>query len=248
MRKFLNRVLWWLRSRAVLFLSSLLLFTGALLVVFVVLERFSQSRSFASLPLWVAATSTFFAAISSVASLIQAAEAQRQRESVERPYVIAYFEGDSRGTVVFVIENRGNSPAFNVEMKFIGPAPVDFAGRPLNTISLFQKPVSLLPPGKMHKQFIDVGYKLLADGKPTRYKVEITYSSAFGQAFEEIFEYDLAYLKQATVPPKTIEENLAEIAAHLKEIGEVLKSVRGINSLLVETPEQFNERIAKIDS
>ena len=248
MAKFLKRVLWWLRSRAVFFLSSLLLFTGALLVAFVALERFPQSQSFTSLPLWIAATSTFFAAISSIASLTQAVEAQRQRESMERPYVIAYFEGDSRGAVFFVIENQGNSPAFNVEIKFEGPAPVDVAGRPLNTISLFQKPISLLSPGKAQRQFIDVGHRLLAEGKLTQYKVKVTYWSAFGRDFGETFEYDLAYLKQATVPSKTIEENLAEIAAHLKEIEGLLKSVRGINSLLVETPEQFNERIAKIDS
>ncbi len=244
---FLKRASWWMRSRGVLFLSVFLLFMGALLVGFIVLKWFSQYQSFASLPLWLAVASTFFAAISSVASWIQAVEIQRQRESVERPYVIAYFDGSSRGTLYFVIENRGNASALDVKVTFDDPAPVDFAGRSLNTISLFQKPISFLPPGKMYRQVVDVGHRLLADDRPTEYKAEVSYTSEFGRPFIEMFEYNLAYLKQATVPPKTTEENLEDIAARLKEIKDILNGARGINSFLVETPEQMEERIARID-
>jgi anion-transporting ArsA/GET3 family ATPase len=50
-------------------------------------------------------------------------------------------------------------------------------------------------------------------------------------------------MKQATVPRKSTEENLEELTKELKELVAVLKSVRGTDSLLVETPDQYAARL-----
>ncbi|MGC1378960.1 MAG: hypothetical protein WA821_22210, partial [Anaerolineales bacterium] len=156
--------------------------------------------------------------------------------------ITAFFDGTNRGGLYLEIQNVGNSPAINVAFKF-EPEPIDFAGRKLSEVSLFQNSISFMPQGKMYRQIIDVGHRFLAEGKPTKYRVRIIYNTISGQLFDESTDYDLAYLKQSTLPGKTTDENLEDISKELKDISNILGSVRGTNSLLVETPDEYNARI-----
>jgi hypothetical protein len=201
---------------------------------------FSESQT--TITIGIAAVSAVFAAISSIAGLMQATEAQRQRENQERPYITAFFEGTNRGGLYLEIQNAGNSPAIDVTFKF-EPEPIDFAGRKLSEVSLFQKPISFMPQGKTYRQLIDVGHKFLAEGKPTKYRIKIIYSSVSGQMFDESTDYDLDYLKQSTLPGKTTEENLEDISNQLKDITGIFKSVRGMNSFHIETPDEYHTQI-----
>ena len=99
------------------------------------------------------------------------------REAQERPNVIAYFDPAANGVIYFVVNNSGNSPAVNVEVRFDDPAPIDFANRPLDQVSLFQKPITFLPPGQQFRQLVDVGHKLLADDRPTVFRTTVLYES-----------------------------------------------------------------------
>lgn len=195
----------------------------------------------------ISAIAAVFAAISSVATLMQATEAQKQRENQERPYITAFFEGTGRGMVYLEIQNGGNSPALNVTFDF-DPQPVDFAGRKLSEVSLFQKPISFMPQGKIYRQAIEMGFRFLAEGKPTKYRVKITYSSISGELFTPSVDYDLEYLKQATLPGKTIDENLEDISKHLKDIKDIFQGVHKDNSILVQTPKEYENRFrARMD-
>jgi len=100
-----------------------------------------------------------------------------------------------------------------------------------------------MPQGKTYRQIIDVGHKFLADGKPTKYQIRIIYSSVSGQMFDESTDFDLEYLKQSTLPGKTAEENLEDISKQFKDLTEILRSTRGMNSFLVETPIEFETRL-----
>jgi len=182
------------------------------------------------------------AAISAIANLLSAVEAQRQRENNERPYVQGFFEAASNGVVNFTIQNYGNAPAFDVTIKF-GVAPIDFANRSLGDVSLFSKPISFMGPGQNYRQFVNVGHILLSEGNPTKFVYTITYFSVRHQKFTEKIETDLSYLKQATVPGKSIEEQLSSIHHDLDSLVKDFRSVKGFGSLLVESPDQESLRV-----
>jgi hypothetical protein len=239
MRRKLKHVWQEIAKRGIFVIAVLLLGVSVLFTLFLV-TGFSESQT--TITIGIAAVSAVFAAISSIAGLMQATEAQRQRENQERPYITAFFEGTNRGGLYLEIQNAGNSPAIDVTFKF-EPEPIDFAGRKLSEVSLFQKPISFMPQGKTYRQLIDVGHKFLAEGKPTKYRIKIIYSSVSGQMFDESTDYDLDYLKQSTLPGKTTEENLEDISNQLKDITGIFKSVRGMNSFHIETPDEYHTQI-----
>ena len=241
----LKHALQWLARRSAI-VVALLLIAAATLLIWFLASGFSANAATASIG--IAAISALFAAISSIASLLQAVEAQKQRESQERPYVITDFDAGSNRLIYFVIQNSGNSPALNTKIQF-DPAPVDYSGRRLNQVSLFEKPISFLSPGKTFRQLVDVGHKLLADGKPTKFRVSISYESIHGEIYRDSTEHDLAYLKQATAPGRSIEDNLGAMSEELKKLVTLLDSVRGrgfANSILVESPEEHEARLQQL--
>ena len=242
MKRNFKHALQWTSKRSVVFVT-VLLFGVAVLLVWLLVTGFSQTNIVLSLG--IAALSAFFAAISSIASLLQAVEIQRQREAQERPYVTVYFDASNRGFMFFIIQNSGNSPAVDVTFEF-DPAPVDHAGRPLTQISLFQKPISFLPPEKNYRQLLDASHRFLAEEKPTKFKVTVIYSSISGELFKEVTDFDLSYMKQSNLPGKSVEENLEDISKQLKDLNTLLNSAKGMNSLLVESPEQYQKRVEKL--
>jgi multidrug efflux pump subunit AcrB len=237
----LKHLIQWLARRSIIIATLLFFALGALIISFLVSGFVPTS---VELSIGIAAISALFSAISAFANLLQAVEVQKQRESQERPYVIAYFDAESNGVIDFVIENSGNSPALNVTVKF-NPAPIDFSGRPLNQVSLFEKPISFLPVGKSLRQLVDVGHSFLADGKPTKFSVSLSYTSIHHEIYRESAEHDLAYLKQATRPGKSVEDNLEAISKELEGLARLLKGVCHGDSVLVESPDQYHARLRK---
>lgn len=231
----------WLGQRSVIFFSILIICVGILLIWLIS----TGSSSKENIAIGIASISAFLAAISAIANLLSAVEAQRQRENTQRPYVQGFFDAGSSGVIYFTIQNFGNSPAFDVMIKF-GVAPIDFADRPLGEVSLFTKPISFIAPGQNYRQFINVGFTLLAEGNPTKYDYTITYYSANHQKFIEKIETDLSYLKQVTVPGKSIEEHLSSIHGDLDSLVKDFRSIKGFNSLRVESPDEESLRIQQL--
>jgi len=229
----------WLTRRSTIVVATLLIAIGVLLAWFIV-TGFSQTD--ARIFIGIATISAFLAAVSAIANLMSATEIQRQRESQERPYVVVHLDGASNGLICVFVENFGNSPAENVVIKF-DPVPVDFQGRPLSEVSLFKNPISFMPPGKTFRQAVDVGYRFLAEGKPTNFSISTSYSSIHGERYGETVTTDLAYLKQATRPGKSVEEEIEAVTQELHKLVSVVESARGMNSLLVESPEQYYSRL-----
>ena len=65
--------------------------------------------------------------------------------------------------------------------------------------------------------------EVLEEGKPTKFKVTIKYMSIFGDSFSDLIEHDLEYLKQTTVPGKTVEDYLKKISEELGELTQAIK-------------------------
>ncbi len=237
----LKLFLQWLSRRSVILIVILLLAVAVLLVWFISVG-FSPNTE--HVLIGIAAISAMLSMISAFANLLQAVEVQKQRQSEERPYVIAYFDGASNGAIYFVIENSGNSPAINVNFQFT-PTPVDFANRPLNQISLFARPISFLPAGKVLRQIVDAGYRFLAEGKPTRFSICVNYTSIFHEAYQETLDYDLEYMRQATIPGKTAEDHLKIISEGLDKLVRLLEKAQGTSPLLIETLDQRGNRLKR---
>lgn len=172
----------------------------------------------------VAALASFFGAFSAVASLVQAFEAQKQREMSERPYIMVYFDGAYGGFLYLVVTNAGNAPAVDVRIKFVPNFQV-IKGQLVNNVSLFQNPISFFPPGMIYRQLIG-NYTFLEEGKPTNYEVRLEYGTTFGEKITDSIKYDLEYLKESQLPEQTTEKSLMQISERLKNIYELFKQVK----------------------
>jgi hypothetical protein len=225
-----------------LIITILIIGIGVLWVWFLV-SGFSPSAI--QISIVIATISALFAAISSIANLIQAMETERQRRNQERPYITAYFDASSNSLIYFVVENSGNSPAINVILS-IDPIPTDHAGRKLNEVSFFTQPVSFVPAGKMIRQIVDVGSRFLAKDKPVNFEIIIEYSSVYGESYREKVVQNLEYLRQTTLPGKSVEDNLAEITKELNDLKSILKGVEHSGSLHIEAPAQYINRLEQV--
>lgn len=212
----------WLARRSTLLITALL-FGGAIFLIWVLVAGVSFNDKTTTI---IAAISIFFAAVSAFANLLQAVEVQRQREDQERPYIIVYFEATNNGAFYCVIENVGNSPAYDLRIKF-NPSPIDHADRPLNEISLFANAITFLPAGKSIRQIIGATFRFFENNKSIKFSVNITYKSVYGELFSEPVEHDLEYLRQTTLPGKLTNDYLKEIGDQMKDI------VRGLDKLPV---------------
>jgi hypothetical protein len=220
--------------------AFVLIMAGGLAVVGLLAGIYKPSQE---ISIGIAAVSTFFAAISSLASLVAITEAQREREQRERPYIYAYFDAASSGLIYFVIENAGNSPALDVSISFHDPVPERHDGTPLNSLSLFQNVISFMPPGKNYRQYVDIGPSLLKEDKPKAFTFTVSYRSANGKPYKEIRENDISYMKEATRPLKSIEDHLSVIADSIGKLTQQVNQTSNWGALLVETPEQQRKRI-----
>lgn len=203
----IRHALQWVMNRASVILASIAF--GAVILVIWLLDANNPTTE--TLAIKIASISAFFAAVSAVATLVQAIETQRQRRGLERPYVIADFNIASDGEIDFVTQNIGNAPALNVIVRFSEPAPADFANKPLG----FLEPIKFLPPGKSLRQWMGYGYSLFKDNKSVKFHLSIRYTSVYHELFQESIDYDLSYLMGVTFPEKSIQEGLENIARQL---------------------------------
>ncbi|HRN50290.1 MAG TPA: hypothetical protein PLC52_04215 [Anaerolineales bacterium] len=171
----------------------------------------------------VAATS--FAALSSLFSLVQITEIQKQREASERPYIHAYFDDEYTGMLVFKVVNTGSAPALDVKITF-DPSPRDYANRKLSTISIFSNPISFIPPGKEYRQLVIQGFNFFKKQRRRKFAVKTTYYSVSGKKYQENTVHDLSFLKHANLAPKQTDGYLKDLAEEHKKITRELASIK----------------------
>jgi hypothetical protein len=236
----LRYAIFWISRRTNLAITLILLGIAISLIWFLT-AGFTPNET--RITIGIAVVTTFLAAVSAIANLVIAVETQRQREDSQRPFVQGYFDAENNGLLLFYIQNFGTSPAVDITVKF-GVAPVDHANRPLGELSLFTKPIGFIAPGQKFRQIVDIGYRLLADGKPTNFDYTITYASLNGQKYSEKIETDLAFLKQANVPGLTIEDHLGKIQEDLQKLAKVFTDADGWGSIIIESRQ---ERASRLD-
>ena len=157
------------------------------------------------------------------ASWVQVREMKRQWREQSQPYVYGEFTTTYQGALLFVLQNRGNSPAFTVEARLeAGP---DGVSEHLLKASLFSSNIRFFPPGDSYRVFAGMGPELLGRrAKAPNCTLELSYQTADGRIISDRIEYDLSYLSGALIPPATEADRMGEIARHLSAIKDVLKS------------------------
>lgn len=206
----------WITERARI-VGAFLLFCIPVVLLYQVL-RISGSN-LEMLAIYIASISAIFAAVSSFATLLQAIEMQKQRRNLERPYIIADFDIASDGEISFITQNIGNSPAFDLLIKFEEPVPINSRKKPLGFLS----PVKFFPPGKSMKQIWDYPHNIFKEDSPAKYRFTITYASIFHDAYKEIIEQDISFIKDIVFPERTIQQNLEHIS---RDIGSIAMNLR----------------------
>jgi len=156
----------------------------------------------------LAIVSTFLAAASSIATLVQAREVVRQRENSERPEVGVFFQ-PSNGLMYCVIENFGRLPARDVRVQF-APSPLMHDNRPIQELSMFSKSVPYLPPAEVLRRQIGAS-PLVLKLNPNPFIITVLYKSTQGQAYEESFEFDFSVFAEANYPEPSVAHQLGKI-------------------------------------
>jgi hypothetical protein len=95
------------------------------------------------------------------------------------------------------------------------------------------------------RQLIDAGHKFLAEGRPTRFRTCISYTSIHNEIYQDSTEQDLEYLREAHTPGKTSEESLVTISKELRELVKLLRGVQHFGAFRVESPEQQMTRLGR---
>ena len=228
-------------QNAVLLVTLFAIIVSLLFIVLIL--NSPELESAVEVSITIAGLSTFFAAVSAFAAMISVVELKQQRESQERPYVLAYFDVEQGNAIDFKIENIGASPAIDVEVIF-NPPFVTAKGLDLNTLSFTKQPIRLLAPGKGVRRSVGPGPEILRG--ETKYRCVVRYLSISGKMYSESSEGDLAYLAGAHVPRKSISEVLGEMGKQLEAISASIGKVESQGAWRVESPKENERRIEEM--
>ena len=178
----------------------------------------------------IAAIAAVVAGVSAVASMLSAIASMRQvrlmREELdkrERPYIYGHFQDINRGLLAFVLENKGSVAAVNVKSHFEEPAPTMHNGASLNSASIFRNSIAFFPPGASYSVPVALGKDLLAEGRPTEFRLALSYQTPGGREFDETIAFDLSYLGSVRVLPPTAADVLGDLKKPLDKIGLVME-------------------------
>ncbi len=198
---------------------------------------------------FISAVATVLAAIAAFGSWFTVHEMRIDRAERNRPWVLLEFPFNSLGAVYCHLRNMGPGLARNVTLEF-DPVPVDFKGRKLTDLPIFQNPIPILSPGAEIRQFFHVGHKLFdkTENKnmPLRFTATVKYEGEGG--FREpgaVYHIDLEQYRGVTLPPTTVEEHLGKLERHLRQLVSRLKGISTLNSLIVESRREYQERVER---
>ena len=236
-----RRIHYWLQERSFLIISILIIIVSILIVWFITVGS-SNNENFV---IWVAVISAFFAAISAIANLLSAFETQKERVNSERPYVYGYFDTKNSRMIYFVIQNFGNSPAFDISIDF-EIAPIDYAQRSLGEISLFSKPISFMAPSQMYVNLVNSGPALLGSDNIKKYSYTINYYSFNRERYTEKIEIDLSFLADLTLQENVVEKEIISIRRDFDKISTDLNRLKGIHSDIAEKLNKKSLRPGKL--
>lgn len=143
----------------------------------------------------------------------QLKEARRLREEQSRPFVVVDIPP---GSLLYVtIENIGRTVARNVTFKFTPPltstSPKPWA---VTDAPLLRDGAPMVPPGRVHRVFLDGSPARYASDLPTVYEAEVRYFGPGGRrrtAYVDKYPIDLRTYIQTSLPDKGLSDLVREV-------------------------------------
>lgn len=165
-----------------------------------------------------------------------------------RPYVLMSLEMSSVSSTFLdlVVENVGAGPAFDVEISVDPPFQrAKEAGPDIASARLFREPVPMLPPRYRLRTFFDSGaerYTARAE-LPETHAVTIKYNDGRGNSWREQSVLDTTIHHGLMF---TTEYGVHHAAKALREIRDLLKQSKTMQSPLAVTVEDRSEHVERV--
>jgi hypothetical protein len=100
--------------------------------------------------------------------------------------------------------------AINVKARFEEPAPIRFNETSLNSAALFNNTIAFFAPGERFTVDVHLGMDLFEEGKPTKFKMNLSYETLGGRKIEDSIAFDINYLRSVLNPSPNVAEALIE--------------------------------------
>lgn len=158
-------------------------------------------------------------AIMAVATRASVKEMREERIERLAPRVLVYFEVEPFHSIInLVVANSGQGVARNVRISLDKPL-LTSRGSDVATCTLLRDGIPCMPPGQIHKVFVDVAPSYFAKGLPEQFRVATSYETPDGsRRYEDKYTLDLSHWKDyGVVRPKTQLETLVERLAKAVE-------------------------------
>ena len=174
---------------------------------------------------------TLVAAVSDRAATRQVQLMVEEMEKRDRPYIYGHFHARYGAVMQFSLENKSGVAAINVRARFEEPAPIRFNEISLNSAQLLNNTIGFFGPGERFTVDIDGGMEMFAEGKPTVFKLNLSYQTPGGREIDDSIVFDISYLRSLLDPPPTTAEALMQHKETLDKLISVMKGRnRGIES------------------
>lgn len=185
---------------------------------------------------WVGAGAAVATLIVLVVTAVYAAkqfiEAKELRRDQTRPYVVPSIGVEQQILLVFVIENVGKSPAFDVVVDF-NPEP-ESEIHDLKAVSILKSPIPTMPPEQKFRAYWESSLTVFDERNPYEhpmtYEVRVTYKDTRGHSYgPEKYILDFHVFEGQATGPKGVSDLVKAVEELTKEHKKWTDGVRGIS-------------------
>lgn len=179
-----------------------------------------ESDTAAWISVWAAVGTWVLLVVTAIYAIRQFREAKELRRDQTRPYVVPSIGVEQQILFMFVIDNVGKSPAFDVVVAFDPPPQSEI--KDLESVSMLKQPIPTMPPGQKFRAVWESALTVFSKKSPYQhpmtYKVGVTYRDSRGQKFgPETYVLDFHVYEGQATGPKGVSELVKAVEELTKE-------------------------------
>lgn len=181
---------------------------------------------------WAAVGMLIVLLVTAVYAALQFREAKGLRREQTRPYVVPSIGVEQQILFLFIVENVGKTPAFDVTIDF-DPSPQSEM-KDLEAVSILTQPIPTMPPGQRFRAYwessLTVFNKDTPYSHPMTYTVRVSYKDSRGQKYgPDEYVLDFRVFEGQALGPKGVGELVKAVEELTKEHRKWTAGVRGLN-------------------
>ena len=193
-------------------------------------------------PAWVsagAAVATFLVlVVTAIYAVRQFSEAKELRREQTRPFVVPSIGVEQQFLFMYVIENVGKTPAFDVSVAF-DPAPESDLND-LENAWILTQPIPTMPPGQRFRTYWESALTVFSEekpyGHPLSYQAFVTYQDSAGRKYgPERYVLDFQVFRGQAGGTKGLPELVKAVEELTKEHRKWTNGIRGLSVGVVDS-------------